>query len=69
VSANLRRTLAKNVKNNRLRLRLSQEALGFKCGMPDVYISKIERGVLNIGIDNIAKIAKALGVKPGTLFE
>jgi hypothetical protein len=33
--------------------------------MPDVYISKIERGVLNVGIDNLEKIGKTLEVSKG----
>ena len=37
--------------------------------MPDVYISKLERGILNIGIDNLEKIAKALKVEPYELLK
>ncbi len=65
----IRQTLAANLRRFRLANGLSQEALGFKCKVPDVYISKIERGVLNVGIDNLEKIAKALGVKPSQLLE
>ncbi len=65
----IRLILAANVRHFRTQKGLSQEALGFKCKMPDVYISKIERAVLNVGIDNLEKIAKALGVKPSTLLE
>jgi transcriptional regulator with XRE-family HTH domain len=36
--------------------------------MPDVYISKIERGVLNVGIDNLEKIAKVLKVPAHVLL-
>jgi transcriptional regulator with XRE-family HTH domain len=61
--------VAENVRYFRKRLGLSQEALGFKCKMPDVYISKLERGILNVGIDNLEKIAKALGVTPSQLLE
>lgn len=52
-----------------MKLGLSQEALGFKCKMPDVYISKIERGVLNVGIDNLERLAKALKVDPDLLLK
>jgi transcriptional regulator with XRE-family HTH domain len=69
VNVNIRIVVAKNVRYFRKKLELSQEALGFKCQMPDVYISKLERGVLNVGIDNLAKIANALGVKPSQLLE
>jgi transcriptional regulator with XRE-family HTH domain len=69
VVANIRTVIANNVRFFRKKLGLSQEALGFKCNMPDVYISKLERGILNVGVDNLEKIAKALGVQPGLLLE
>jgi len=69
VTSKIRHTLATNIRYFRTQKGLSQEALGFKCKMPDVYISKIEREILNVGIDNLEKIAKALGVKPGLLLE
>jgi transcriptional regulator with XRE-family HTH domain len=65
----IRKSLARNLKARRLELGLSQEALGFKCKMPDVYISKIERGVLNVGIDNLERIAKALKIDPELLLK
>jgi len=50
-------------------LNLSQEALGFRCSMPHAYISKVESGQVSVGIDNIARIAKALKVKPFELLK
>ncbi len=67
--ANIRSVIATNIRYFRKKLGLSQEALGFKCNMPDVYISKLERGILNVGVDNLEKIAKSLGVKPSQLLE
>ena len=69
MTSRIRLTLAANLKKLRLEKGLSQEALGFKCKVPDVYISKIERSILNVGVDNLEKIAKALGVKPCELLE
>ena len=69
MNSKIRLTLAANVRHFRTKKGLSQEALGFKCKMPDVYISKIERGILNIGIDNLDRIAKALGVTASLLLE
>ena len=66
---NARGILAFNVRAHRLKMGLSQEALGYKCKMPDVYISKVERGVLNIGIDNLERLAKALKVKVDVLLK
>jgi transcriptional regulator with XRE-family HTH domain len=68
LDVNIRKVLARNLKERRLKLGLSQEALGFKCKMPDVYISKIERGILNVGIDNLERLAKALKVDPEALL-
>jgi transcriptional regulator with XRE-family HTH domain len=44
----------------------SQEKLAFETGLHRAYIGHIERGEKNIGLINLEKISKALGVK---LFE
>jgi transcriptional regulator with XRE-family HTH domain len=38
------------------------------CGLHHTYIGGIERGERNLGVDNIERVAKALGVKPGELL-
>ena len=48
---------------------LSQERLGFLTGLDRTYISGIERGVRNVSLKNIARLAKALGVSLAELFE
>lgn len=47
---------------------LSQEELGVKANLHRTYIGTIERAEKNISIENIAKLAKALGVKPSDLL-
>ena len=42
--------------------KISQEQLSFDTGIDLSTISRIERGILNISIYNVSKIAKALGV-------
>jgi len=37
--------------------------------MSNVYISRIEAGDFAVSIDTLARIAKALGVKPNVLLE
>ncbi len=47
---------------------LSQEDLGFESGLHRNYIGGIERGERNVGLENIAKLAKALGIRPCDLL-
>lgn len=46
----------------------SQMALAEKAGLDRTYIGGIERGERNLGLKNIQKIAKALGVSLSELF-
>lgn len=48
---------------------MSQEALADLAGLHRTYIGSIERCERNISIDNIDRIASALGVSPGSLLE
>jgi len=48
---------------------LTQERLAFRAGMDRSYIGQVERGEVNLSIDNIAKIAKGLRVHPAELFD
>ena len=46
----------------------SQEDLGFEAGLHRNYVGGIERGERNVGIENIAKLANAFGVRPRDLL-
>ncbi|MCC7197469.1 helix-turn-helix transcriptional regulator [Candidatus Peregrinibacteria bacterium] len=50
------------VREERLKLGLSQEQLASKAGVHRTYIGMIERAEKNITLENIEKIAKALGL-------
>jgi transcriptional regulator with XRE-family HTH domain len=47
---------------------LSQEALALEAGLHRTFITHVERQVRNISIDNIEKIAAALGVEVHALL-
>ena len=64
----LRDILAKNMRRLRAERGLSQEALADESGINRTYLSSVERSERNVSIDNIARIAKALGVEAWTLL-
>jgi len=47
---------------------ISQEKLWFKTGLHRTYLSAVERGLKNISVENIEKVAIALGVSIRDLF-
>lgn len=64
----LRAIFAENVRNLRKMRGLSQEALAAAAGLHRTYIGSVERGERNLSLDNIDKIAAALGVSPDSLL-
>ena len=57
------------VRALRHELGISQEELAERSELDRTYISGVERGVRNVSLVNIFKIAEALGVSPKTLFD
>ena len=53
----------KKVKEIRLKKKMSQGDLAKILGVHPTYISGIERGVRNMSLKNIERLAKSLGVK------
>jgi len=56
------------VRKERDKLELSQEELAAKAGVHRTYIGMIERAEKNITLENIEKVAKALGLKLSDFF-
>jgi ribosome-binding protein aMBF1 (putative translation factor) len=62
-----RRKLSQNLQAARMLLGWSQEQLGLQSGLKRTYIGALERREINPGIDNVDKLAAALGV-PGSVL-
>lgn len=56
-----RQIFANNLRKERLRKKLSQEALADLAGLHRTYVGAVERGERNISIDNMERLALALG--------
>ena len=56
------------VRHWRNRRRLSQEQLAQRAGVHRTYVSDIERGMRNVSLQNIEKLARALEIPIVTLF-
>jgi transcriptional regulator with XRE-family HTH domain len=62
------RVFGSNLKRYRTALGLSQEAFAEKCGLHRTYISAIECYRRSIALENVQRIAEALGVEVYQLF-
>lgn len=56
------------VRERRHELGLSQEELGYRCGLDRTYVSGIERGVRNPTLKVIWQLADGLEVEASALF-
>lgn len=62
VSSDARRVFAKRLRQLRQVRSLSQEALADLAGLHRTYVGSIERCERNVSIDNMERLARALGV-------
>ena len=58
-----------NVRRIRETLGISQEELANRANLHRTYIGGIERGERNLGLINIVKLTRALGVKVSELLQ
>jgi len=68
-AVDIKRVLARNVRQLRKARGLSQSALAIDAGQHQRLISNIENGKVDVRVGTVAKIAAALGVRPRDLFE
>ncbi|MCR5255868.1 MAG: helix-turn-helix domain-containing protein [Acetatifactor sp.] len=54
--------IGKHIKEERMRLHLTQEKLAEDVGLSTAYIGQIERGDRNLSLDNLVNVANKLGV-------
>jgi transcriptional regulator with XRE-family HTH domain len=63
-----REVLATNLRRLRLAREWSQEDLALESGLHRTFVAHVERKMRNISIDNIEKLASALGVSTAELL-
>ena len=57
MSQDIRQILANNIKNLRTQKKLSREELSLTLGVDNSYVSKLEKGKINITLDKIDMLA------------
>lgn len=64
-----REALAANIVALRHEKGWSQEALAFECGLHRTFVAHVERLSRNISLDNVERLAHALGVEAYELLK
>lgn len=65
----MKRQFGERVRELRRARGVSQEDFADSCGVHRTYMSGIERGLRNISIESLVKIARGLEVPVGALFD
>jgi transcriptional regulator with XRE-family HTH domain len=64
-----RRIFAENLRNARLAKELSQEDLAESASLHRTYVGSVERAERNVSIDNMERLAAAVGVSLPSLLQ
>ncbi|HVZ39150.1 MAG TPA: helix-turn-helix transcriptional regulator [Candidatus Kapabacteria bacterium] len=68
MAKNIKMVVGANIRRLRLEKGLSQEDLADKAGIHRTYVGSVERGERNISVENVARLARALKVRPHELL-
>jgi transcriptional regulator with XRE-family HTH domain len=68
-SKSARQILAANLRCVRKSAGMSQESLAAEAGLHRTFVGAVERGERNVSIDNIERLAKALGLPVAELLD
>jgi transcriptional regulator with XRE-family HTH domain len=60
--------VAQNIRANRELLGITQEVLAYRSGVHPVELGRAERGVRDMRVSTLVKIASGLGIPPGELL-
>ncbi len=63
-----RKQLGAAMRHARRELGLSQEELAARCSLHRTYMGSVERGERNVSLENIIRIATALGLSASALL-
>lgn len=69
MDADIRHTLSLNLRLFRLLNGWSQEQLAEHSGLHRTYVGSVERREISIGVDNLQRLATALGTSPTALLD
>lgn len=64
----LAKDLGERIREKRLSVGLSQDALAFACGIDRSYMGRVERGEVNITVEKLYRIAAQLRCQPHSLI-
>jgi len=67
--AKILKQLGNNLRTERQKVGISQEALADMAGIDRTYVGSVERGERNIACLNIVKLSKALGLTASQLMK